>query len=505
MQRLTPRAMRLALGAPVSTIAAPAVGVPQAVGVLAADTYFPQRYVCQTKLESADGVSAGKYTVGLGQRTMAVAADSEDIGSIALNAVTALMEKYNIQPHQVGRLEVGTESLVDKSKSIKTSLMPLFGGNTDIEGVTSINACAGGAAALFNTLAWCESSSWDGRYGIVVAGDVAVYEAGPARPTGGCGAFAVLVGPNAPLAAVPACRATHCEDAYDFYKPDLRSEYPVVDGKLSQVCYLRALDQCYNRHMDRLAKVYGVCGADGQPAVLRDVYDHMVFHSPYNKLVQQSFARVALNDARRLILADAPLPDFLKPLADGAARPLEDTYNDRDVMKAALKATSELYADMVGPTDTLSQHIGNSYTGAVFANLLSLMCNTGAELEGKRVGVFSYGSGAIAHMFGLDARRPMEGTQHATYAQLHGHAAADGARAEQEFTLQRIADTVQLHDRLAARTEVTPEEMAQDMLARERTYGQAGVVPEAADVPVQDGSWYLKGVNEKFMREYARK
>jgi hypothetical protein len=28
-------------------------------------------------------------------------------------------------------------------------------------------------------------------------------------------------------------RATHMEDAYDFYKPDLHSEYPMVDGHLS--------------------------------------------------------------------------------------------------------------------------------------------------------------------------------------------------------------------------------------------------------------------------------
>ena len=26
-------------------------------------------------------------------------------------------------------------------------------------------------------------------------------------------------------------RATHMEDAYDFYKPNLQSEYPVVDGE----------------------------------------------------------------------------------------------------------------------------------------------------------------------------------------------------------------------------------------------------------------------------------
>jgi len=84
-------------------------------------------------------------------------------------------------------LEVGTETLLDKSKSTKTVLMQLFNsfGNNDIEGVSSINACYGGTAALFNTVAWVESSAYDGKkLGCVVTVDVAVYKKGSARPTG---------------------------------------------------------------------------------------------------------------------------------------------------------------------------------------------------------------------------------------------------------------------------------------------------------------------------------
>lgn len=54
--------------------------------------------------------------------------------------------------------QVGTETLLDKSKSAKTWLMPLLGsGSNDVEGVTSYNACYGGSAALFNSVAWVES------------------------------------------------------------------------------------------------------------------------------------------------------------------------------------------------------------------------------------------------------------------------------------------------------------------------------------------------------------
>ncbi len=48
-----------------------------------------------------------------------------------------------------------------------------------------MNACYAGTNALFNSLAWIESSAWDGRYAMVVAADIAEYAKGPARPTGG--------------------------------------------------------------------------------------------------------------------------------------------------------------------------------------------------------------------------------------------------------------------------------------------------------------------------------
>lgn len=70
-----------------------------------------------------------------------------------------------------------------------------------------------------------------------------MYEKGPARTTGGAGAVAILLGPNAPF-VFEFPRITYIEHAYDFYKPDVSSEYPTVDGKLSIDCYLRAIDNC---------------------------------------------------------------------------------------------------------------------------------------------------------------------------------------------------------------------------------------------------------------------
>lgn len=80
-----------------------------------------------------------------------------------------------------------------------------------------------------------------------------------------------------------------------------------VNGQLSQTCYLRALDSCYDRLATKrtaaaaAAHVEEGVGGDGngKPFVLSDV-EHVLSHSPYNKLVQKSFARMAFSDARRL-------------------------------------------------------------------------------------------------------------------------------------------------------------------------------------------------------------
>lgn len=159
---------------------------PENVGIIAMDIYFPFCYVDQTNLEEFNGVSKGKYTVGLGQNKMAFCNDREDIASICLTVTDRLLKKYQINTKDIGFMMIGTETMIDKSKSVKTVLMDLFkdSGNTDIEGVHATNACYGGTASLFHAIDWIESSSWDGRLALVVAGDIAVYASGPARPTG---------------------------------------------------------------------------------------------------------------------------------------------------------------------------------------------------------------------------------------------------------------------------------------------------------------------------------
>ncbi|PHT92513.1 Hydroxymethylglutaryl-CoA synthase, cytoplasmic [Capsicum annuum] len=445
------------------------------VGILAMEIYFPPTCLKQEELEAHDGASKGKYTIGLGQDCMGFCTEVEDVISMSLTVVTSLLEKYAIDPKQIGRLEVGSETIIDKSKSIKTFLMQIFEkhGNTDIEGVDSTNACYGGTAALFNCVNWVESSSWDGRYGLVVCTDSAVYAEGPARPTGGAAAIAMLVGPDAPIVFESKIRASHMSHAYDFYKPILDSEYPVVDGKLSQTCYLMALDTCYKILCNKYEKLEGK-----QFSMVDAAY--FVFHSPYNKLVQKSFGRLVFNDfLRNTSSIDESAKKILTPFESLTG---DESYQSRDLEKASQQVAKPLYDEKVQPTTLIPKQVGNMYTASLYAAFASLIHNKHNTLAGQRVIMFSYGSGLTATMFSLkfnEGRHP--------------------------FSLSNIASVMNVAEKLKLRHEFTPEKFVEIMQLMEHRYGAKDFVTSKDCSLLAPGTYYLTEVDSKYRRFYVKK
>lgn len=448
------------------------------VGILAMELYFPSQYVDQNDLEKFDEVSTGKYTIGLGQSKMGFCSDREDINSICLTALHRLIEKNNLDLHDIGRLEVGTETIIDKSKSVKTFLMTLFTkvGATDIEGIDTTNACYGGTAALFNAINWVESSSWDGRKAIVVAGDIAVYGRGPARPTGGAGAVAMLVGPNAPLVFDRGVRASYMTHAYDFYKPDLASEFPFVDGKLSIKCYLSALDNCYNLFSKKMRRTdpgfKGLLSLDG-----------MLFHSPYCKLVQKSLARVCFNDF--LNAAPEDREKQFPGLSEFSNHKLENTYFDRDLEKAFMTYSENLFNEKTKPSLHIARNVGNMYTPSLYGGLVSyLISKSPDQLIGKKFALFSYGSGLASTMYSINICNDMS------------------AGSKLATLISSLHDTVSMLDK---RECVDPQIFTDVMDVRTKNYHTAPYQPSGSIDILFPGTYYLVNIDDQRRRTYERK
>lgn len=78
----------------------------------------------------------------------------------------------------------------------------------------------------------------------------------------------------------------------------------------------------------------------------------------------------------------------------------EASLEDRGLDAVLRKLSGADFSAKVIPSSFASKQVGNCYTGAVFMNLLSLISDVEpATLLGKRVGMFSYGSGSVASMY----------------------------------------------------------------------------------------------------------
>ena len=143
---------------------------------------------------------------------------------------------------------------------------------------------------------------------------------------------------------------------------------------------------------------------------------------------------------------------------------------------------------------TVSRQVGNCYTAAVYMNLLSLVSNLGAELEGKKVLMFSYGSGAVATAFSIDARAP---TGHNS---LH----LVGKYAE-PFTLSRMQRITDVSNRLASRVTRDVSAFGAAMDLRASRYGKCDYEPSGAIDELFPGAYYLVKIDGKHRRTYARK
>ena len=267
-------------------------------------------------------------------------------------------------------------------------------------------------------------------------------------------------------------RSSHCLDIYDFYKPH-HSEYASVDGKLSQWAYLNSVDMCYQRYKARWAGKHGGEAKD----VTLDHFDLFAFHSPYNKLVQKGFGRMVFMDAR------AAGEDCPETLREYAAQELDSTYESRDLEVAVRAVGAPTFKAGVMPCCEINQNIGNCYTGSVYSSLLSGICE-GEVLAGKRMLMFSYGSGSIASMWSFALR---------------------AESGDPRFSLAAIKEKVNMRARLENRTQCDVPTFSAALDLRAAAYGQAPMAPAGDHAHVAPGTFFLTGINEKHHRSYERK
>ena len=199
-------------------------------------------------------------------------------------------------------------------------------------------------------------------------------------------------------------------NTYDFYKPKLDSEYPEVDGPVSVVTYIAALDASYARFKEKLGKPLKLASLHTHPHVnsdpipkppfsLDDV-DYAIFHSPYGKQTVKAHARLMFND----FLTNPLHPQFSSiPSPDTILNtPYSATLTDKSLEKTFITVAKSKFAQQVDPSMACSRRLGNMYTASLYGCLASLISSVEpAQLKGKRVTLFAFGSGCAASFFAL--------------------------------------------------------------------------------------------------------
>ena len=340
------------------------------VGIDALAVAVPRRYIDIEDLARARGVEPAKYTQGLGAREMAVAEPGEDTVSLAAEAARRVLAAAKLDGSELGMLVVGTETGVDHSKPVASFVQGLLDLPRTMRVFDTQHACYGGTAGLMAALEWIASGSAAGKSALVICSDIARYGVNTAgEPTQGAGAVAMIVGKNPALLEIDVgISGVSSSHVHDFWRP-LGMREAQVDGHYSVQCYLDALSGAYRGWKQKAIDKELVHANE----LVSEKLARICYHVPFCKMARKAHVQVRQCD-------------------------LEDARNPWDTTVEEERAKLS-FREQVEPSLTACSRVGNIYTGSLYLSLAGLLEAEASALAGKRIGMFSYGSGCTSEFF----------------------------------------------------------------------------------------------------------
>jgi len=406
------------------------------VGIDSLAYYVPSLYVDIEELATERDISSEKLVRGLGLKKMATPDYDEDSASIAANSLFRLIKENNIDPREVGRVYLGTESGVDSSKPTSSYVVEIleevfsaqYGErcfkNCDIVDLTF--ACAGAVDALQNCCDWVRNG--EKRKAIVIASDIAKYELNSTGEyTQGAGSVSMLISESPSIISFNGSWGVSTKGIGDFFKPrrifkrsnilieaakllnkeissneaetllatsdskfwsdsneivEVYKEEPIFEGQFSNESY-----------KERVYEAIENFNEQNQRNILTD-WENIIFHLPYafhgrRMIINKWLDWMSENDKIEEIYSEIGKPE---------------SNQDKDWIKKVSK--SSLYKNFVenkiAPGEMASSEIGNMYTASIFMSLISSLvdaANNDKKFKDKKIGFISYGSGSKAKIF----------------------------------------------------------------------------------------------------------
>ncbi len=313
------------------------------IGIDKISFYSPHLYVDMNELAVARGDDPAKYTIGIGQDEMALAPITQDPVTLAANAAEQMLTADD--KDAIDLVLFGTETGIDHSKSAAVYVHGLLGLPPEARAVELKQACYSGTAAI--QLAKGHIALNPDKKVLVLASDIARYGLKTSgEVTQGAGAVAILMSADPKVMEIENVCTAKTDDIMDFWRPNY-SDTAYVDGKYSNEKYIEFFSDVWHQYTEKTNRSL-------------DDFEALCFHLPYTKMglkAMQSVFADGMGDAEKRILSNYQI---------------STTYNRR---------------------------IGNVYTASLYVSLLSLLELHTSLPEGSRIGMYSYGSGAVGEFF----------------------------------------------------------------------------------------------------------
>lgn len=143
-----------------------------------------------------------------------------------------------------------------------------------------------------------------------------------------------------------------------------------------------------------------------------------------------------------------------------------------------MKKSAPLYKEKVQHSAIVPRELGNLYTGSLYSGLVGLLSFQTEQLTvGKRVLLFSYGSGLSATLFSVTIKGE----------------------------IKPIADAIQLQQHLSGRILSDPADYSKTMDLRATRHLEPSFVATDPIEPLWPGTYYLTEIDSKMRRLYKRK
>ncbi|HSB83261.1 MAG TPA: hydroxymethylglutaryl-CoA synthase [Nitrosarchaeum sp.] len=380
--------------------------------------YIPRLYIDAADFAKARGLDPEKLQKGLGVSQMAIVDTNQDPACLAANACLQIMKKNKLSPEDIGRLYVSTESSFDESKAMNSYVIGMLeqvygqGAFEHCGGVETKFACVSGSYALYDNTNWIRAGEAEGKQALVVVSDIAKYDMGSSgEMTQGAGAVVMLLNDEPRLLAFdPKVTATSIKDEYDFYRP-FGKETPIVHGQYSNLLYMIQVRKALETYKKK-ALSSGLIKLEPGETIL-DHMDYLNMHLPYSNMGKKALAYLVRHEWRQLprwkkIIQEIGTPE---PIPKDPRGTIESVLGDEEFMAkdheftklfTKTKEFQEVYESKLASSLIASKMIGNLYTASLylgFRSCLEFEYQKGIDLNGKRVGFGSYGSGSSAMVF----------------------------------------------------------------------------------------------------------